>query len=325
MKKCLVTGADGFIGSHLVELLSVAGHEVRAFTHYSSRETTHNLGYLSEEIRRNVEIVKGDIADPYSVENAVRGCSIVFHLAALIGIPYSYESPASYIGTNVSGTLNVLQSARRSNVDRVVHTSTSETYGSAQYVPMDEDHPLVGQSPYSASKIAADKLAESFHLSFELPVTTVRPFNTYGPRQSARAIIPTIIFQALADGKLALGNLDPVRDLTYVTDTAAGFIEAASSDNTVGEVINLGTGDGVSIRSLAASIGKKIGVNLDVRIDKRRVRPSGSEVNRLISDNSKALRLTDWEPHVSLDSGLDSTIEFIKDNLSRFQSGVYAV
>ena len=325
MDKVLVTGADGFIGSHLVEMLLRAGKDVRAFVHYSSREAFQNLCFLPDDLKRHFEVVKGDIADPFSVDNAVRGCDQVFHLAALIGIPYSYVAPASYLNTNVTGTLNILEAARKNSVQRVLHTSTSETYGSAQYVPMDEKHPLVGQSPYSASKIAADKLAESFHLSFDLPVTTVRPFNTYGPRQSSRAIIPTIVVQALTLGELSLGNLEPVRDLTFVTDTAAGFVEASKSDDVIGQVVNLGTGDGVSVRTLVEKIGNILGQDLRVNMDPKRVRPEGSEVDRLISDNSKVLSLTNWEPRVSLDDGLSHTVEFIKENIDRFQVAGYSV
>jgi len=289
--KALVTGAAGFIGSHLVEEL------VRA----------------------------GDVTDAFSVDKAVAGRDVVFHLAALIGIPYSYAAPASYVSTNVNGTLNVLEASRRHSVSRVVHTSTSETYGTAQYVPIDEKHPLVGQSPYSASKIGADKMAESFWLSFETPVTIVRPFNTYGPRQSMRAIIPTIIVQALLNGKLKLGNLDPVRDLTFVSDTARGFIAAAKSDKTLGETLNLGVGEGPSIGELVEKISKLLGCDLPVTQDKQRVRPSGSEVTRLISDNSKALKLMDWSPSVDLDTGLQRVIEYIKENLEEYKGDIYAV
>jgi len=277
------------------------------------------------DILDSVEVVAGDVTDAFSVDKAVAGRDVVFHLAALIGIPYSYAAPASYVSTNVNGTLNVLEASRRHSVSRVVHTSTSETYGTAQYVPIDEKHPLVGQSPYSASKIGADKMAESFWLSFETPVTIVRPFNTYGPRQSMRAIIPTIIVQALLNGKLKLGNLDPVRDLTFVSDTARGFIAAAKSDKTLGETLNLGVGEGPSIGELVEKISKLLGCDLPVTQDKQRVRPSGSEVTRLISDNSKALKLMDWSPSVDLDTGLQRVIEYIKENLEEYKGDIYAV
>jgi NAD dependent epimerase/dehydratase len=324
-KKALVTGAAGFIGSHLVEELTCAGHEVRAFIHYNSNGHWGNLEKIAPEVLREVEVVSGDIADPYFVENSVRGCDTVFHLAALIGIPYSYIAPAAYVNTNVSGILHVLEACRRHGVDRLIHTSTSEVYGTAQYVPIDENHPLVGQSPYSATKIAADKLAESFWKSFQLPVTIVRPFNTYGPRQSMRAIIPTITVQALAGGALRLGNLDPIRDLTFCKDTARGFIAAAKSDRVVGETVNLGVGSGPSIRELVERIGRLLGRELTVEADAQRLRPAGSEVMRLISDNTKARALMDWTPRVDLDVGLTETIEYMRASLSEFKADRYAV
>jgi NAD dependent epimerase/dehydratase len=311
-KRVLVTGAAGFIGSFLVELLVREGFQVRAFVHYNSSGRWPNLEKVPSDVRQQVEVVAGDIADAGSITAAVKGCSHVFHLAALIGIPYSYVAPASYVQTNVVGTLNVLDACRALGVERLVHTSTSETYGSAQYVPIDEKHPMVGQSPYSATKIGADKLAESYWLSFQTPVTTVRPFNTYGPRQSQRAIIPTIIAQALAGGKLRLGNLDPVRDLTFVTDTAHGFLAAARSAQALGETINLGVGSGPSVRDLVEKIGKFLGRTLEVETDTTRVRPQGSEVVRLISDNRKAQKLTGWTPRVDLDAGLAQTIEHVR-------------
>jgi NAD dependent epimerase/dehydratase len=324
-RKVLVTGAAGFIGSHLVELLVREGCTVRAFVHYNSSGRWSNLDQLPPEIRSSVEVVPGDIADAWSVTEAVAGCQWVFHLAALIGIPYSYVAPASYVQTNVTGTLNVLQACRLHGVERLLHTSTSETYGSAQYVPIDERHPLVGQSPYSASKIAADKLVESYWLSFRTPATTVRPFNTYGPRQSQRAIIPTIIGQALAGGALALGNLDPVRDLTFVTDTARGFLAAACSPQAVGETLNLGVGSGVSVRELVERIGRLVGRPLAVQTDARRVRPEGSEVTRLISDNRKAQSLTGWKPEVDLDAGLAATLEHIRRFPQDYQARHYVI
>jgi NAD dependent epimerase/dehydratase len=324
-QKVLVTGAAGFIGSHLVELLVREGCTVRAFVHYNSSGRWSNLEQLPPDVRASVEVVPGDIADAWSVTEAVAGCQWVFHLAALIGIPYSYVAPASYVQTNVTGTLNVLQACRLHGVERLLHTSTSETYGSAQYVPIDERHPLVGQSPYSASKIAADKLVESYWLSFRTPATTVRPFNTYGPRQSQRAIIPTIIGQALAGGALALGNLDPVRDLTFVTDTARGFLAAACSPQAVGETLNLGVGSGVSVRELVERIGRLVGRPLAVQTDARRVRPEGSEVTRLISDNRKAQSLTGWKPEVDLDAGLAATLEHIRRFPQDYQARHYVI
>lgn len=313
VRKVLVTGAAGFIGSHLVELLVREGCTVRCFVHYNSSGRWPHLEQLPGEVRSTLEIVPGDIADAGSVSKAVAGCEWVLHLAALIGIPYSYVAPASYVQTNIVGTLNVLDACRAHQVERLVHTSTSETYGSAQYVPIDEKHPMVGQSPYSATKIGADKLAESYWLSFKTPVTTVRPFNTYGPRQSQRAIIPTIITQALGGGVLKLGNLDPVRDLTFVTDTARGFLAAARAPQAVGEVINLGVGQGPSVRDLVEKIGKLLGRSLEVEQDAARIRPQGSEVVRLISNNQKANRLTGWAPQVDLETGLAATIEHIRN------------
>jgi len=324
-KKTLVTGAGGFIGSHLVETLVREGYEVRAFTHYNANSHWYNLNKIPAEVLDSIEVIAGDIADPYSVDNAVKGCDLVFHLAALIGIPYSYVAPASYVSTNINGTLNVLEACRKHAVERIIHTSTSETYGSAQYVPIDEKHPLVGQSPYSASKIGADKLAESYYLSFETPVTIVRPFNTYGPRQSMRAVIPTIIVQALTKNAVALGSIDPVRDLTFVQDTASGFIAAAKSDKTVGELVNLGVGKGVSIGKLVEIIGELLETNLQIELDQKRVRPSGSEVMELISNNSKANTLMQWQPIFTLKDGLQETIEYVKGHLHHYNADVYAV
>jgi len=321
----LVTGAAGFIGSHLVERLVRDGWMVRAFVHYNAANYRHNLERLDPEIRDALEVVAGDIADPFSVSNAVAGQEVVFHLASLIAIPYSYIAPATYVSTNVTGTLNVLQACRDHGVTRLVHTSTSETYGTAQYVPIDEQHPLVGQSPYSASKIAADKLAESFHRSYELPVVTVRPFNTFGPRQSARAVIPTIICQALTLDEIRIGSLDPVRDFTYVEDTAAGFLAAARCDQAVGEVVNLGTGAGVSIGEVVGKVRELINRDVRVRTDEGRVRPEASEVMRLISDNSKAKRLMGWSPQVDFDSGLERVIEYIRTHPEQYKAEIYNV
>jgi NAD dependent epimerase/dehydratase len=325
MTSVLVTGAAGFIGSHLVEMLVREGYRVRAFVHYNSQGKWHHLEDVADEIREALEIVPGDIADAGSVSKAVAGCDWVFHLAALIGIPYSYLAPSSYVQTNVIGTLNVLDACRQHGVHRMLHTSTSETYGSAQYVPINEKHPLVGQSPYSATKIGADKLAESYWLSFEMPTTIVRPFNTYGPRQSQRAIIPTIMTQALAGNDLKLGNLDPVRDLTFVTDTAAGFLAAARSEKVIGKTINLGVGSGVSIRELVTKIGRIAGREFNVEQQDQRIRPEGSEVQRLISDNRLAKELMDWEPKVSLDEGLRATFEHIQNHPQDYINRGYVV
>ena len=325
MKSVLVTGAAGFIGSHLVELLVREGYQVRAFVHYNSEGRWHHLEHVAREIREAIEIVPGDIADPGSVSRAVAGCEWVFHLAALIGIPYSYIAPCSYVHTNVIGTLNVLEACRLHGVDRMFHTSTSETYGTAQYVPIDEKHPLVGQSPYSATKIGADKLAESYWLSFKVPTTIVRPFNTYGPRQSQRAIIPTIMTQAMSGNGLKLGNLDPVRDLTFVTDTAAGFLAAARSERTTGQTVNLGVGAGVSVRELVAKIGRICGRDFQVECQDQRIRPAASEVQRLISDNRLAKSLMNWEPQVSLDDGLLATFEHIKSHPQDYIDRGYTV
>ena len=320
-----MTGAGGFIGSHLVELLVRNGLKVKAFVHYNSNSNWYNLEKLSKDVLEDVEAVAGDVTDAFAVDKAVKGCEAVFHLAALIGIPYSYVAPAAYVATNVNGTLNVLEACRRRGVERMLHTSTSETYGSAQYVPIDENHPLVGQSPYSATKIAADKLAESFWLSFGTPVTIVRPFNTYGPRQSMRAVIPTIIVQALSKDELRLGSLAPVRDLTFVEDTAKGFLAAANSEMVVGEVVNLGYGEGHSVGELVEKIGRSMGKELEVRTDPDRLRPPGSEVMRLVSDNSKARELMGWHPEIDLDRGLSATIEYVKANLADFKQGRYAI
>lgn len=324
-KQVLVTGSAGFIGSHLIELLVRSGRSVRAFVHYNSQNRWPHFEQMDAEIRDQIEIVAGDIADNGIVERAVAGCDEVFHLAALIGIPYSYVAPGAYVQTNVTGTLNVLEACRKHEVSRLLHTSTSETYGSAQYVPIDEKHPIVGQSPYSATKVGADKLVESYWRSFETPATTVRPFNTYGARQSQRAIIPTIITQALARDTLKLGNLDPVRDLTYVTDTAAGFLAAAENDSTIGEVVNLGVGEGPSVGELVELVGEALGKELKVEQESCRVRPDKSEVDRLISDNSKMKSLTDWEPKVTLREGLQKTINHIQNHPSDYPLGSYVI
>jgi NAD dependent epimerase/dehydratase len=322
-KRVLVTGAGGFIGSHLVERLIEAGASVRALVRYRS---SGSAGWLdASPHRREIDILRGNVEDRDSVMSAARGVDVVFHLAALIGIPYSYESPASYVRTNVEGTLNVLQAAREENVGLVVHTSTSEVYGSAIRCPISEDHPLQGQSPYSATKIAADKLAEAFHLSFELPVVTVRPFNTYGPRQSTRAVIPTVISQVLGKRGVRLGSLQPTRDFTFVTDTVEGFVKAAEGAVAIGHVINLGTGTEISIGDLAQRIMEIIGYQVPIELDAERVRPSGSEVQRLCSDNTRARQWLEWEPRVSLDEGLARTVAWVTDNLGSSDRERYSV
>lgn len=322
-KRVLVTGAGGFIGSHLSERLVELGADVRAFVHYNALGT---WGWLDQSAHKDaIEVVAGDIADPDSVRLAVRDVDVVFHLAALIAIPYSYQAPRSYVRTNVEGTVNVLQAAKEWGVERVVHTSTSEVYGSAQYTPIDEQHPLQGQSPYSASKIGADKLAEAFHCSFGVPVVTVRPFNTFGPRQSARAIIPTIISQCLAGQPLKLGNLHPTRDLNYVANTAEGFVKAAAAPGAVGKVYNLGSGREISIGALARLIAELTGHSLEIQSDAQRMRPEKSEVDRLLADNSLACQALGWTPEVSLEEGLSRTIEWMAQHMERFRPGVYTI
>jgi len=325
-KKVLVTGAGGFIGSHLVEALVEQGATVRAFIHYRSLPDLANLEHAQKEVLRKVEVIKGDITDPFSVKKALKDIDIVFHLAALIGIPYSYCAPQSYVNTNIIGTLNVLQAALDNRNTQVIHTSTSETYGSALYSPIDEKHPLQGQSPYSASKIGADKIAESFYLSFALPVTIIRPFNTYGPRQSARAIIPTIISQALTHpDKVKLGSLSPIRDFTYVSDTVSGFIQASKSQTAIGKTINLGTGKSCSIQELVDSVKKILNLNFNVITDESRVRPEKSEVIKLLSNPNLAKETFNWSAKTSLLDGLEQTIEFIKRNPNQYKPQEYQV
>ncbi len=324
--QCLVTGAGGFIGSHLCEELVRHGHAVRALVHYNARQDAGNLRWADPQILREIEIVRGDIVDPYCVQQAVQGCAWVFHLAALIGIPYSYVAPESYVRTNVIGTLNVLQACRRCAADRLLHTSTSEVYGSAEYCPMDERHPLKGQSPYSATKIGADKLAESYHRSFGLPVVTVRPFNTYGPRQSARAVIPTIICQMLAGQRvIRLGAVDVRRDFTFVLDTATGFLALAAADEAVGEVVNLGQGVSISIADLFAIIRDAIGCEAEWQVDEQRLRPAHSEVGHLECDNTKAQALCGWSSQYSLEEGLRATIQFIRAHMDLYDPALYAI
>jgi NAD dependent epimerase/dehydratase len=322
-QKILVTGAGGFIGSHLTERLVRLGARVRAFVHYNSRNDWGLLELLPEEILEEIEVFPGDLTDASLIRRAVAGCQIVFHLGALIAIPYSYQAPRQFIDTNVIGTLNVLQACLEEKVKRVVHTSTSETYGSARYTPMDEEHPSQAQSPYAASKIAADKLAESFHRSFELPVTILRPFNTFGPRQSARAVIPTIISQALAGDTIKLGSLTPVRDFTYVEDTVSGFIRVAESDKSIGHVFNVGTGRGVTIGELAEVVIKLFEGNRHVVVDEERFRPANSEVIALIADSTKARELLGWQPQYSLQQGLVCTVEYICTHMNRYKPNIF--
>lgn len=326
MKKVLVTGADGFIGSHLVELLIKKGYDVKAFAYYNSFNNWGWLEALSKDILNETEIFTGDIRDPNGVRMAMKGIDTVFHLAALIAIPFSYHSPDSYVDTNIKGTLNVLQAARDFDLERVLVTSTSEVYGTAQYVPIDEAHPFQGQSPYSATKIGADRLAESFYRSFSLPVTIVRPFNTYGPRQSARAVIPTIITQLLQGNKtIQLGALTPTRDFNYVKDTAAGFLAIAECSQTIGEELNIATGQEISIGDLANEIISQINPNATVLCDEQRLRPEKSEVNRLLGDNTKIKRLTSWKPVFTLQDGLKETIEWIRNHLEVYKTNLYNI
>lgn len=324
--KVLVTGADGFIGSHLTEELVKKGYDVRAFAYYNSFNTWGWLDTLPRDIMDHIEVFTGDIRDPNGVRTAMQGTEEVFHLAALIAIPFSYHSPDSYVDTNIKGTLNVLQAARDLDVRKIMVTSTSEVYGTAQYVPIDEKHPYQGQSPYSATKIGADRLAESFYRSFELPVAIVRPFNTYGPRQSARAVIPTIITQLLAgETEVKLGSLTPTRDFNYVKDTAAGFIAIAESDKTVGEEINIATGQEISIGDLAREIISQINPSAKIVCDEDRLRPDKSEVNRLLGDNTKIKTLTDWEQKYTFSEGIAETIEWLKGNLDKYKTDIYNV
>ena len=322
-KKVLVTGAAGFIGSNLTERLVKDGAEVRAYIHYNALGTR---GWLDHsEYVDDVEFVSGDIADADSVQAAMEDIDIVFHLAALIGIPYSYNSPRSYVKTNIEGTLNVLQSARKCNVSRVLHTSTSEVYGTALTVPISEEHPLQGQSPYSATKIAADKIAESYHLSFDLPVVTIRPFNTFGPRQSQRAVIPTIITQILQGSEIKVGNLTSTRDFNFVSNTVDGFIQGAICDDAIGRTFNLGTGKEISIASLINLISEITGKKIEIKQEDERLRPSGSEVDRLLADSQLANELLNWEPRVSLREGLAQTIDWLEQNIKMYQVGKYTV
>jgi NAD dependent epimerase/dehydratase len=324
-RSVLVTGAGGFIASHLVERLIAEGAKVRAFVRYNSRGDVGLLRLLSGEIFSQLEVVAGDLRDVEAVRSAMRNVDTVFHLGALIAIPYSYLHPREVIETNVMGTLNVLMTARELETRRVIHTSTSEVYGTAQYVPIDEHHPLQGQSPYSASKISADRIAESFYRSFNVPVVTIRPFNTYGPRQSARAVIPTIVSQALTRDEVKLGSLDPARDFTFVADTVDGFLRVASPENVLGEEINLGNDNTIRIGDLADKIFKMIGKTPNVVTDAKRVRPGKSEVLRLWASNQKARDLIGWQPSTSLDAGLRQTIEWVSAHLDLYQPDQYTV
>ena len=324
--KCLVTGADGFIGSHLVEILAARGDEVKALSVYNS---FNNWGWLEDiDLSKNIEVISGDIRDPFFCEEIVKDVDIVYHLAALIAIPYSYLAPDSYVETNIQGTVNICQAVRKNNVKRLIHTSTSEVYGSARYVPIDEDHPLQPQSPYSASKIGADAMAMSFFNSFDLPLTIARPFNTYGPRQSARAVIPTIITQ-IASGadQIKLGDTTPTRDFNYVKDTCRGFILLADCQDAVGEIVNIGSNSEVSISDTLELIKNIMQSDVEFVTDPQRIRPESSEVNRLWCDNSKIKSLTGFEPNVNIEEGLRKTIEWIEkpENLKKYKADIYNV
>lgn len=328
MKKVLVTGADGFIGSHLTEVLLEQGYDVKAFAYYNSFNTWGWLDSLDKNKLKEIEVFTGDIRDPNGVKEAMKGVDEVFHLAALIAIPFSYHSPDSYVDTNIKGTLNVLQAARDLGTSRILVTSTSEVYGTAQYVPIDEKHPFQGQSPYSATKIGADRIAESFYRSFNMPLTIVRPFNTYGPRQSARAVIPTIITQLLS-GKteLKLGALSPTRDFNFVKDTANGFVEISKSEKTIGEEINIATQQEISIGEFAEEMIRQINPNAKILCDEQRIRPEKSEVNRLLGANEKIKRLTNWSPKYTFEQGIAETIEWFKkpENLAKYKADIYNI
>lgn len=332
MKKLLVTGADGFIGSHLVEALVLRGYDVRAFIFYNSFDSWGWLDRSPDTIKRSLDVFTGDIRDPHGIYKAIQGCDAVLHLAALIAIPYSYHSPDTYIDTNIKGTLNVVQAARDLGVERVIHTSTSEVYGTACFVPITEEHPLRGQSPYSASKIGADQIALSFYCSFGSPITILRPFNTYGPRQSSRAVIPTIISQIIAgQKKIRLGSLYPTRDFNFISDTVSGYIAALESEQGLGEVVNIGSNFEISIGDTVEMIADIMQVEIEIETDDIRIRPDKSEVERLWADNSKAQRLFDWGPHYAgkdgLRRGLKETIDWFRDstNLSRYKVGSYTI
>jgi len=331
-KKVLITGADGFIGSHLTEKLIKKGCRVKAFVFYNSFNSWGWLDHIPKEIKKQIEIFNGDIRDPFGVATATKECDVIFHLAALIAIPYSYHSPATYIDTNIKGTLNVMQAVKTHNIEKVIHTSTSEVYGTAQFVPITEEHPLQGQSPYSASKIGADQIAWSFFTSFDTPVATIRPFNTYGPRQSLRAVIPTLITQIAAENKkIKLGALSPTRDFNFVDDITKAFIKIAESDNTIGKTMNAGSNFEVSINDTAKLIAKLMNKKIEIISEKERLRPEKSEVNRLWADNTRIKELTDWEPEYSgiegFKKGLDHCIKWYSnpDNLSMFKTDIYNI
>ncbi|MFA4823685.1 MAG: SDR family NAD(P)-dependent oxidoreductase [Methanoregula sp.] len=324
-KRVLVTGAGGFIGSHLVDELLNKGADVTAFVHYNARNNWGMLEGQYNDETPNLNVIAGDVTDSLFVKKAVSEKDYVFHLAALIGIPYSYVAPESYINTNIKGTLNIMQACHDAGVERVVHTSTSEVYGTAQYTPIDEKHPLQGQSPYSASKIGADKIAESFYCSFGLPVTTIRPFNTFGPRQSTRAVIPTIITQALTSNSIKLGSLTPIRDLTYVADTVQGFIKFAESKKTIGMTVNTGSGRGVTIGELADIIISQVNPEARIICEDKRVRPEKSEVLELLCDNRCAKELAGWKPAYTLEEGLSLTIDWMKEHIASYKPGSYTV
>jgi len=324
MTKVLVTGAGGFIGSHLTEELVRQGEEVRAFVRYNSRDERGLLEDLPREIQNQMEVVPGDLKDPDGVKKALKGCSKVFHLGALIAIPYSYVHPFDFIQTNVMGMANLLNAClENDSIEKIIHTSTSEVYGTAKYIPIDEKHPLQAQSPYAASKIAADKLAESYYLSFGRPIATLRPFNTFGPRQSLRAIIPTIISQAINGKKIRLGNIEPRRDFLFVRDTIRGFIELAKCSKAVGKVVNIGTGRDISIKELVKKIVDQMGRTREIKAERRRIRPEKSEVMQLIADIRLAKKLFKWAPRYTLEDGLRETIEWYERNLSRYKVGSY--
>jgi len=330
MKRVLITGADGFIGSHVVEMMVRAGLDVRALVLYNSFNSWGWLDHCAADVRDHFEVVSGDVRDPHGVRAVMRGCDAVVHLAALIAIPYSYRSPDTYVETNIRGTLNVVQAARDLSLSRVVHTSTSEVYGTARFVPMTEEHPLQGQSPYSASKIGADQIALSFHTSFDTPVVVLRPFNTYGPRQSARAVIPSVIIQILSGRRqIRLGALHPTRDFSFITDTAAGFVKALSAENVVGEVVNIGSGFEISIADTARKIAQVMETTIEVARDDQRLRPEKSEVERLCASSEKARRLLGWAPRFAgLDGfrrGLAHTVDWFRDssNLARYKAEAY--
>jgi dTDP-glucose 4,6-dehydratase len=322
-KTILITGAGGFIGSHLTERLVELGANVKAMIHYNAQQ---KWGWLNNSnFSDEINVIAGDICDRDSIQHAMEGVDIVFHLAALIGIPYSYHAPASYVRTNIEGTLNILLTARENNIERIIHTSTSEVYGTARYVPINEEHPIQGQSPYSATKIAADKLAEAFYLSFGVPITTIRPFNTFGPRQSARAIIPTIITQVLTRPSLHLGNLESTRDFNFIADTVEGFIKIAESYDAIGQVINIGSGEEISVGELAKTIMKITDREIPIISEEKRLRPEKSEVNRLCADNTKAKNILEWRPQYELKEGLIQTIKWMEDNLEIYKLDSYTI